>query len=75
MKQRMLALFSLLVSLVALAAAVWVLNRSIVNNLPNKDIYLILIVAVGFIVLICAVNYIFSMQKVDESPDESDEDK
>lgn len=76
MKQRILALVALTVSLGVFGVSVIALGHSMQNDLSNKNPYIIQLVGVSFIVLICAVNYILALQgKKEDTSDNNEESK
>ncbi len=65
MKQRIFSLVALIVSLAAFSFAVAMFSYSVENEFNNNSGYIVQLVGVGLIVLICAVNYILTLQKTD----------
>jgi len=65
MKQRIFSLVALVVSLAAFSFAVAMFSYSVENEFNNNSGYIVQLVGVGLIVLICAVNYILTLQKTD----------
>ncbi len=79
MKQRIIALVSLIVSLIAFGVSAGILGHSIKNEL-NTGGYIIQLIAVIIIVIICATNYVYTcintknLEEREESEKSEDEE-
>lgn len=64
---------SLLVSLVAFAVTIGLLNYSVTNDLPNQKLYTLQLITVSIVVLICSINYAFAVSMSKEQALTEDE--